>query len=119
MTVNETRSACWGLALTWALVVGGHAAPADAADIACKVQGAGGPIVGATVTLFAAGTGAPTQWAQGKTDDAGAFTLDAGKAPPDGVLYVVAKGGTAKTAAGKGANDAIALIAVLGAAPPK
>src|SRR5262249_59065167 len=37
----------------------------------------------------------------------------------DKVLYLVARGGTPKGAADKGANDAIALIAVLGAAPPK
>ena len=35
------------------------------------------------------------------------------------MLYVVAKGGTPKAAADKGANDAIGLIAVLGTTPPK
>ena len=39
--------------------------------------------------------------------------------PPDSVLYVIAKGGTAKAAAGKGPNEAIALLAVLGTALPK
>src|SRR5262249_41689211 len=91
--------ACSGLAVSWALVLGGHAAPVFAADIAGKVQGGGGPIVGATVKLFSASADAPTQLAQGKTDNNGAFTLDAGKAPSDGVLYVVAKGGTTKAAA--------------------
>ena len=41
-----------------------------AADLVGSVQGAGKPIAGSTLTLFAAGTGAPTQLAQGKTDDA-------------------------------------------------
>ena len=60
------------------------------------------------MTLYAAGSGAPTQLAQGKTDDNGAFKLDVGQAPADSVLYVVAKGGTPKAAANKGPNDAIA-----------
>jgi hypothetical protein len=33
------------------------------------------------MTLYAAGSGAPTQLAQGKTDDNGVFNLDAGMAP--------------------------------------
>lgn len=111
--------AFWGLALMWVVVFGGRAAPVVAADVAGKVQAAGGPIAGATVTLYAAGDGAPTQVALGKTGDDGAFTLDAGKAAADAVLYVVAKGGTPKAAARKGANDAIAMLAVLGSERPK
>ena len=92
---------------------------AHAAELSGNVQGAGGPISGSTVTVYAAGNGAPTQLSQGKTDDNGAFNLDVGQAPAESVLYVVAKGGTPKAAADKGANDAIALLAVLGAKPPK
>src|SRR5262249_55077678 len=88
-----------------------------------KIQAAGSPIAGSTVTFYAAGEGKPTQLAQGKTGDDGAFTLDVGadklKDSADKVLYLVARGGMPKGAADKGANDAIALIAVLGAAPPK
>ena len=91
---------------------------AMAAELAGNVQGAGLPIAGSTVTLYAAGTGAPTQLAQGKTDDNGAFKLETGKPPADSVLYVIAKGGTAKAAAGKGPNEAIALLTVLGTALP-
>ena len=41
-----------------------------AADLSGTVQGAGKPIAGSTVTLYAAGTGAPVQLAQGNcTDD--------------------------------------------------
>jgi sugar lactone lactonase YvrE len=90
-----------------------------AADLAGSVQGAAKPIASATVTLYAAGTGAPTQLAQAKTDDRGAFKLTYGKVPADSVLYVIARGGTPKAAAGKGPNDAIALLAVLGGTPPK
>jgi hypothetical protein len=79
-----------------------------AADLAGSVQGAAKPISGAAVTLYAAGTGAPTQLAQAKTDDQGAFTLTYGKVAADSVLYVIAKGGTPKAAADKGPSDAIA-----------
>src|SRR5262249_1069026 len=88
-----------------------------------RVQGAGRPISGTTVTLFAAGEGQPVQLAQGKTDDDGVFRLSVGadqrNGAADRVLYLVARGGTPKAAADKSANDAIALIAVRGAAPPK
>ena len=43
--------------------------PTLAADLAGSVQGAAKPIAGATVTLYAAGTGVPTQLAQAKADD--------------------------------------------------
>jgi hypothetical protein len=59
---------------------------ARAAELSGNVQGAGGSIAGSTVTLYAAGTGAPTQLAQGKTDDNGVFRLDAGPTPADSVL---------------------------------
>jgi len=93
--------------------------PATAADLAGNVQGAGLSIAGSTVTLYAAGPGAPTQLAQGKTDDNGAFNLNVDQPPADSVLYLVAKGGTSKAAADKGPNDAIALMAVLGTELPK
>ena len=90
-----------------------------AADIAGYVQGAGQPIAGSTVTLYAAGQDAPAQLAQGKTDDSGAFNLTYGDAPVDSILYVVAQGGTPKAAAGKGVSEGLALLAVLGGTPPK
>jgi hypothetical protein len=79
-----------------------------ATDLPGTVQAAGLPIAGSTVTLYTAGTGAPTQLAQGKTDDKGAFKLNVDQTPADSVLYLVAKGGTAKAAAHKDPNDAIA-----------
>src|SRR5271165_2792252 len=88
--------------------------PARAADLSGSVQGAGSPIAGATVTVYAAGAGAPAQLAQGKSDDNGAFTLAVDLPSAESVFYVVAKGGTPRAAADKGANDAIALLAVLG-----
>jgi hypothetical protein len=93
--------------------------PATAVDLVGNVQGAGLSIAGSTVTLYAAGNGAPTQLAQGKTDDNGAFNLNVDQPPADSLLYLVAKGGTSKAAADKGPNDAIALMAVLGTELPK
>ena len=87
-----------------------------AAELTGTVQGAKQPIAGSTVTLFAAGTGAPMQLAQGKSDDGGAFNLTYGDVPADSILYVVAKGGTSKV--GK-ANDGLALLSVLGGTPPR
>ena len=88
-------------------------------ELTGRVQIAGQPVPGATVTLYAAGTAAPAKLAEVKTDDKGAFKLDAGPATRETVLYLVAKGGTPKAAETKGANDAIALLAVLGSTPPK
>src|SRR5215470_3865187 len=88
-----------------------------------RVQGAGSPIAGSTVTLYAAGDGKPTQLAQGKSGEDGTFTLDVGadtlKGSADKVLYLVARGGTPKAEGAKGANDAIALLSVLGTKLPK
>ena len=92
---------------------------AMAAELAGNVQGAGLPIADSTVTLYAAGTGAPTQLAQSKTDDNGAFNLNVDQTPADSVLYLITKGGTPKAAADKGPNDAIALMVVLGTELPK
>ena len=92
---------------------------AIAAEVVGNVQGAGSPIAGSTVTLYAATTGAPQELAQGKTDADGAFKLSAKPAPADSVLYVIAKGGTPKAAVNKGASDTIALLTVLGTSAPR
>ena len=95
-------------------------APASAAErIQGQVLGAGAPIAGSTVTLYAASAGAPRQLAQVRTDAKGRFALNAtGTASNDAALYLVAKGGM--PAAGKvgGDNPAIALMTVLGAKVP-
>jgi hypothetical protein len=46
-------------------------------ELAGAGQAAGQPISATTVTLFAAGAAAPAKLAEGKTDDQGAFKLDA------------------------------------------
>src|SRR5215471_16037602 len=92
---------------------------ANAADVVGKVQGANSPIVGSTVTLYAASAGAPAQLGQARTGADGRFTVAAAADPPgDATLYLVAKGGTPATNKAGGDNPAIALIAVVGAKPP-
>src|SRR3974390_1484727 len=66
-------------------------APSLADTIYGQVLGAGAPIAGSTVTLWAAGLGAPLQLAQGQTDDRGRFSLNADASGAD--IYLVAKGG--------------------------
>jgi hypothetical protein len=91
-------------------------APASAQQtLKGQVLGAGAPIADAIVTLWAASAGAPGQLAQTRTGADGRFTLNApGARGKDATVYLVAKGGTPKAAANKGANDAIALMALLG-----
>jgi hypothetical protein len=99
-----------------------ESAPGGPLELYGKVQGAGGPIAGSTVTLYAAGEVEPAQIAQRKSDDDGSFRLDVGAEAVKGaagkVFYVVARGGAPK-AAGKGADAAIALMDVLGVNLPK
>src|SRR5262252_5525637 len=92
-------------------------APALAADnINGRVLGAGAPIAGATVTLWAANAAAPKQLAQARSGADGRFTLPAARGT--GVLYLVAKGGRPSANARTGDNPAIALLTVVGATPP-
>jgi hypothetical protein len=96
------------------------AAPALAADtIKGRVLGAGTPITGSTVTLYAAGTGAPKRLAQARTGTDGRFVLVApGAVSADASLYLVAKGGRAGADRSGGDNLAIALVTVLGKKVP-
>src|SRR5215813_11359717 len=110
-----------GFAATCAIVVVFFLAAIrpNAADVMGKVQGANRPIVGSTVTLYTASSGALAQLAQATTDDNGSFKLSVSKMPGNSVVYVVARGGTPKAAAAQVANNAIALLALLGTTPPK
>ena len=81
-----------------------------------QVLGAGSPIVGSTVTMWAESTGGPRQLAQARTAADGRFVLTA-----DGngaILYVVAKGGRSSANTTGADNPAIALVSVLGSATP-
>jgi hypothetical protein len=88
-------------------------------ELAGKVLTAGKPVAGSIVTLYAASSAAPTKLGEAKTDDQGQFKVAAGQAPKDGVLYVIAKGGTPLAAENKAANNGLALLSVLGTTPPK
>jgi hypothetical protein len=124
MRTHRVGAVLAGVACIAALVFGWtawqpmNAASAQAGGFGGTVQVAGSPIAGSTVTLYAAGEGKPMQLAQGKTGEDGTFKLDigAGKVPVDKVLYLVARGGTPK--AGKGPNDTIGLMNVLGTTLP-
>src|SRR5215468_3041493 len=58
-----------------------------ATSVSGRVTGAGEPISGCTVTLWAASAGAPKQLAQAQTGDDGSFSLRAGDAGNDASLY--------------------------------
>lgn len=83
------------------------------------VQIAGSPVAGSTVTLYEAGDGKPVAIAQGKSADSGSFTLSFGADQrKNGILYVVAKGGTPKRAGANEGIDSLALLSVLGSKLP-
>ena len=83
---------------------------APGAGLSGSVQAGGKQLAEATVTLFAAGAGAPTTLGETRTDENGRFTLDVGQAPSDSVLYIVAK---------RSGDDAARLLAVVGSKPPR
>jgi len=92
------------------------AAAADTLD--GQVLGGGKPVVNSTVTLWAAGSGAPQQLGQAHTDADGRFAFTSAQAPgPDASLYLVAKGGHSTADKAAGDNPALALMTVVGAKP--
>jgi DNA-binding beta-propeller fold protein YncE len=97
----------------------GRTAPPTAHGFSGKVLGGGAPIAGSTVTLWAAGSGAPRKVGQTQTGKDGAFSMDV-PAPSAGdvTLYVTAQGGKPGADKAHRENPAIALLAVLGDKPP-
>jgi streptogramin lyase len=90
-----------------------------ATSINGQVQAGGGPVAGATVTLWAASAGEPRQLAQARTGADGRFNLSTDATPaPDAVLYLVAKGGAPTVGNRGGENPDIAFLSVLGNRPP-
>ena len=89
-----------------------------AADVRIEgqVQAGGAPLASSTVTLWAANAGEPRQLAQTTSGNDGHFVLSTPEAlGTDVSLYLIAKGGQTKRS---GNNPAIALLSVLGNAPP-
>ena len=116
--MNIIRKSVVGLLALGAAAMAAVASVSAQSTLNGQVLGAGAPVANATVTLWAASAGAPAQLAQTRTDADGRFALNA-PAAQDAILYVVAKGGTPKTAANKGPNDTIALMALLGPSLPQ
>ena len=87
-------------------------------EIEGQLLGAGAPIARSAVTLWSAGADAPRQLGQAQTGDDGRFTLSyQSPSGPEGISYLVAKGGEPTVRKG-GGNPAIAFLAVLGGTPP-
>ena len=100
-------------------MIGLAANPAFAETLDGQVHGGGQPIANSTVTLWAAGAGAPQQLAQARTDAEGRFVFASANAPgADASLYLVAKGGHSAADKADGDNPALALLTVLGNKPP-
>jgi hypothetical protein len=80
--------------VVFALVMAAFGQGVAAEQLGGHVYGGGGPVADSTVTLWAAGQGAPTQLSETRTKGDGAFDfeLDAQKAE-GGVLYLIARGG--------------------------
>lgn len=106
--------------LAFALVATIFTQVALAEQLVGKVNGGGGPIAKSTVTLWAAGEGAPTKLSEASTSDDGVFRFefDVGKAG-GGMLYLTARGGKPKIGGSQGANQAIALMATVGVSAPE
>jgi hypothetical protein len=92
---------------------------AAAVSIQGQVQAGGGPLANSTVTLWGASASEPRQLAQTRTSSDGRFELGSQETlGADVILYLVAKGGEAAVNRGSGDNPAIAMLSVLGNAPP-
>jgi len=106
--------------LTFALFTFAFGPVAAAQQLLGHVYGGGHPVAQSTVTLWAAAQAAPTKLSETQTKDDGAFSLKFDtKNAGSNVLYLVATGGESRIGDSRGANPAIALMATLGAIPPK
>jgi|688.fasta_scaffold49552_4 hypothetical protein len=94
-------------------------AMAIGSELSGKVEIAGSPIAGATVTIYAASAEAPKQLAQGNTDGTGAFNINFAEMPSNHLIYLVSRGGTMKASAVKAASDGFILMVLLGQNYPK
>jgi hypothetical protein len=116
--MNQDRR-FWSFLLALGTIILMAIGPVSAQQLEGQVLGANAPISNATVTLWAASDTNPVELAQTKSDAAGRFKLSSAAAPgSDSNLYVVAIGGEPTANKKSGNNEAIALMAALGSAPP-
>jgi hypothetical protein len=116
---KPVASAFSSILLIALLILGSGVARADERRVSGSVLGAGAPIAGSTVVLWATTASAPTRLAETKTNDSGRFELTTkGSQAADSILYLVATGGRPTARGGGSNNSAIALLAVLGSVPP-
>src|SRR5690349_5726976 len=103
-----------------AALLGASCSAATAAvHIEGQAQAGGAPLANSTVTLWAGSSSDPRQLAQGKTSTDGSFQLNSEESiGTDVALYLTAQGGAAAVSKGAGDNSAVALLSVLGNAPP-
>lgn len=114
--ISLSISVATGFALSSLLL---PSASSAAAGISGRVLGAGAPIAGATVTLWAASPEAPKELAKAQSGTDGRFSLEAApKTNSDATLYLIAEGGRPIANQAGEKNPAIALVAALGRTPP-
>ena len=97
------------------------AAPSAAADLfSGQVLVGGAPVVGSTVVLWSAGTGAPLKLGQSRSDSDGRFHFDSffHGDQRNFDLYVTAKGGHLAAKNASSSDDALVLLTVLGDKSP-
>ena len=100
-------------------LIGLVARPAAAETLDGHILAGGQPVANSTVTLWMAGSGAPQQVAQARSDADGHFAFDSVAAPDaEASLYLVAKGGHSGADKTSGDNPALAFLTVLGNKPP-
>jgi hypothetical protein len=117
--LNGTRASLLNTVLIMGGLGFGTGSAAAAVNIEGQVQAGGGPVAHSTVTLWAASTSAPKQFAQVTTGADGRFTISSDQSTgSDAILYLVAAGGEPASGKAPGNQSGLAFLAVLGNQPP-
>src|SRR5271170_3894693 len=88
--LNGTRASLLNTVLIMGGLGFGAGSAAAAVNIEGQVQAGGGPVAHSTVTLWAASTSAPKQFAQATTGADGRFTISSDQSiGSDAILYLV------------------------------
>ena len=117
--INFAKARIVAMFLTGGLLGSTCGPLAAAVSIQGQIQAGGLAVANSTVTLWVASAGDPKQLAQTQSGSDGSFNLSSGETlGADVSLYLIAKGGVPAANNGGGDNPAIALLTVLGNAPP-